>query len=156
MLVVKIGSDKLHCQTLGIKCECHMSSDALCYSRSGTLKTLTVQWPYEPSIVQNLQPFTGIGDASKWVKNSRVGRKTPNKQKQISWVGGRCGVPNSRETGGDHVIWIAKRSTTSVNDVTSPRADVLVTRGRRGTLKAWLWMCRLSGNCDISIKVKNV
>ena len=31
-------------------------------------------------IGQNLQPFTGNGNASIWVKNSRVGRKTPNKQ----------------------------------------------------------------------------
>ena len=28
---------------------------------------------------QNLQAFTGNGDVSKWVKNSRVGRKTPKK-----------------------------------------------------------------------------
>ena len=32
------------------------------------------------SIDQNLQPFTCNGDVSKWVKNSRVGPKTPNKQ----------------------------------------------------------------------------
>ena len=29
---------------------------------------------------KNLQPFTGNGDVSIWVKNSRVGRWTPNKQ----------------------------------------------------------------------------
>ena len=32
-----------------------------------------------PSIDQNLQPFTGNDDVSNWVKNSWVGRKTPNK-----------------------------------------------------------------------------
>ena len=32
------------------------------------------------SIGQNLQPFTSNGDVSIWVKNSRVKRKTPNKQ----------------------------------------------------------------------------
>ena len=31
-------------------------------------------------IGQNLQPFTGNGDVSKWVKNSLEGRKTPNKR----------------------------------------------------------------------------
>ena len=47
------------------------------------LRTLTTQWPWVPSIHvgQNLQPFTGNDDLSKWVKNSQVGRKTPtNKQ----------------------------------------------------------------------------
>ena len=33
-----------------------------------------------PSIGKNLQPFTGNGDISIWVNNSRVGRKTTNKQ----------------------------------------------------------------------------
>ena len=33
-----------------------------------------------PSTGQNLQPFTGHGDVSIWVKNSRVGRKATNKQ----------------------------------------------------------------------------
>ena len=33
---------------------------------------------------QNLQPFTGNGDVSIWVKNSRVGRKTRNKNKKNS------------------------------------------------------------------------
>ena len=32
------------------------------------------------AISENLQPFTGNGDVSKWVKIFRVGRKTPNKQ----------------------------------------------------------------------------
>ena len=33
-----------------------------------------------PSIGKNLQPFTANGDVSIWVKNSRMGRKPPNKQ----------------------------------------------------------------------------
>ena len=33
-----------------------------------------------PSICQNIQPFTGNGDVSIWVKNLRMGRKTTNKQ----------------------------------------------------------------------------
>ena len=32
------------------------------------------------SAEQNLQPFTGNGDVSVWVKNSRVGRKPLSKQ----------------------------------------------------------------------------
>ena len=31
----------------------------------------------------SLTAFTGNGDVSKWVKNSRVGQKTPNKQTNI-------------------------------------------------------------------------
>ena len=34
----------------------------------------------------NLQPYTGNGDVSKWVKNSPVGRKNPNKQKLFCWL----------------------------------------------------------------------
>ena len=37
-------------------------------------KSLTAQWPRVPSIGQTLQPFTGNGDVSIWVKNSRLGR----------------------------------------------------------------------------------
>ena len=33
-----------------------------------------------PSIDQNLQPFTGNGDVSIWVKNSRVGQKSTDRQ----------------------------------------------------------------------------
>ena len=33
-----------------------------------------------PSIGQNLKPFNCNGDISSWVKNSRMGRKTTNKQ----------------------------------------------------------------------------
>ena len=32
------------------------------------------------NIGQNLQPITGSGDISIWVKNSQVGRKTTHKQ----------------------------------------------------------------------------
>ena len=38
-------------------------------------RTLTTHWPRVPSIGQNLQPFTVDGVVSKWVKNSRLGRK---------------------------------------------------------------------------------
>ena len=37
-------------------------------------RTLTAQWPWVPSIGQNLQPITGNGDVSLWMKNSQVGR----------------------------------------------------------------------------------
>ena len=50
---------------------------ALCVAR---LRTLTAQWPLVLSIGQHLQPFTGNGDVSKWVKNSLVEGRTPNKQ----------------------------------------------------------------------------
>ena len=33
-----------------------------------------------PIFGQNLKPFAGNGDVSIWLKNSRVGRKTQNKQ----------------------------------------------------------------------------
>ena len=39
------------------------------------LRTLTAQWPLVPSIGQNLQPFTSIGDVSICMKKYRVGRK---------------------------------------------------------------------------------
>ena len=42
------------------------------------LRTLTAQWPWVSG--QNLKPFPCNGDVSIWVKNSQVGRKTPNKQ----------------------------------------------------------------------------
>ena len=47
-------------------------------------RTLTAQWPEVPSKGQNLQPFNGNGDLSKWVKSSRVGRKTQNKHKILN------------------------------------------------------------------------
>ena len=46
-------------------------------------RTLTARWPWVPSKVQNLQPFTGNCDVSILVKNYRVGRKTQNKQRKI-------------------------------------------------------------------------
>ena len=39
-----------------------------------------------PGIGQNLQPFTGHGDVSILVKNSRVGRPSPTPQPPNSWV----------------------------------------------------------------------
>ena len=38
------------------------------------------QWSWVPSIGQNVKFFTGNGDVSKWVENSRVDRKTLYKQ----------------------------------------------------------------------------
>ena len=37
-----------------------------------------------PSTCQNLQPLTGYGDVSIWVKNARVGRKTLKTNKQAN------------------------------------------------------------------------
>ena len=59
-------------------------TDAPCHSRYGMLKNSTAQWPWVPSIGQNLQPFTGNGDVSIWVKNSRMGRSTPHNKIKIS------------------------------------------------------------------------
>ena len=39
-----------------------------------------------PSIGRNLRPFTGNGDFSKWVKNSRLGQRTTNKQTMTSEI----------------------------------------------------------------------
>ena len=44
-------------------------------------RILTAQWPWVPSIGQNLKSFIGNDDISK-VKNSRVERKNTNKQIQ--------------------------------------------------------------------------
>ena len=41
---------------------------------------LTAQWPWQPSMGKNLQPFTYNVDVSIWVKNSPKGLKIPNKQ----------------------------------------------------------------------------
>lgn len=44
-------------------------------------RTSNAQWPWEPSIGHNVQPFTDNGTVSIWVNNSPVGRKTtPKKQ----------------------------------------------------------------------------
>ena len=49
-------------------------------------RILTAQWPWLPSIDQNLQPFTSNGDVSICVKKSWVGGKSPNKQiKSYTW-----------------------------------------------------------------------
>ena len=45
------------------------------------LRTLTAQWQWVTSIGRYLQPFTGNGNISIWVKDSRVGRKTPKQKK---------------------------------------------------------------------------
>ena len=38
-------------------------------------RILTAQWPWMPSVGQNLHPFIGNVNVSIWVKNSRVGWK---------------------------------------------------------------------------------
>ena len=63
------------------RCECLGSLEMIitnvCHSRC----SLNAQLPWVPSLGQNLKPFTGKGDASIWMKNSWVGRKTQtNKQ----------------------------------------------------------------------------
>ena len=40
----------------------------------------------EHTVGQNLQPFTSNGDIFIWGKNSRVGRKTPNKQTVLEFI----------------------------------------------------------------------
>ena len=66
-----LGDDhykRIPCVTVGVACQ----------------RNLTAQWPWVPSIGQNLQPFTGNGDVSIWVTNSRVGPKSPkNKETNI-------------------------------------------------------------------------
>ena len=67
----------LHCQTLGNRCECHGSSEMTIYYKQmpcvtvgvACLRTLSAQWPWGPSIGQNLQPFTGyimVNFPCKW------------------------------------------------------------------------------------------
>ena len=48
-------------------------------------KTLATQWPWVPSIGQNLQSFTGNRDVSIWVKKISSGTKN---SKQTNW--NRC------------------------------------------------------------------
>ena len=49
-------------------------------------RSLTAEWPWMPCTGQNLQPFTGNGDVSISVKNSRVGRT--NKRTKITMMQG--------------------------------------------------------------------
>ena len=73
---------QLHCWTLSNRRECHGSSEMTIINGCPVSKCL---WhAKEPSLLnghecQNLQPFTGNGDVSIWVKNSRVEREPPNK-----------------------------------------------------------------------------
>ena len=77
--VVKTSSDSSTAKR--IRCECHGSSEmtiingAPCNSRCGTLKN--PHW----SMVMSAEHRSKFGDVSKWVKHSRVGRKTLNKKK---------------------------------------------------------------------------
>ena len=65
-----------------------------------------------PSKGQNLQPFTGNGDVSILVKNSRVGQKTQtNKQirHSVSSIDRRLSTSSSQELQGQYkphfVMW---------------------------------------------------
>ena len=56
---------------------CRVTVDVACWM------TLTAQWPWVPNIDRHLQPFI-VNDVSVWLKNSRTGRKPPNKQTFIA------------------------------------------------------------------------
>ena len=75
---------QLPCKTLNNWCECHWSLELTIIN--GCPVSQQVWHTKELSLLnghgQNLQPVTGIGDVSIYMKNSRVGRKTLNKQKQ--------------------------------------------------------------------------
>ena len=64
-----------------------------CHSSDCTLKNLTAQWPWMPSIGQNLQPFTGNGDVSIWVKTFEWNGTSPQKTKQSSVYNGHLRGP---------------------------------------------------------------
>ena len=52
-------------------------------------RTLTAQWPWMPSMGQNVKPFIGNGDVSLCVRKCRVGRKKKTKQflrQSSAWV----------------------------------------------------------------------
>ena len=50
------------------------------FEKLGEIENPHFSMPKVPTIGQNSQPFTSHGDVSIWVKNYRVGRKTPNNQ----------------------------------------------------------------------------
>ena len=54
----------------------------LCALQKAIFVLFVCLWFIVPLIGQNLQPFTGNGDVSICVNNSRVGRKPP---KQAKW-----------------------------------------------------------------------
>ena len=64
-----------------------------------------------PTIGQHLQLFTGNGDVSIWVKNSRVGRKTTNKQTNVNDViSGKKRCTNIR-----YIIWSEKSKLGNIS-----------------------------------------
>ena len=76
------------CSMLGIRCECHGSSEMTiingcpCRSRCDMLKNPHCSMAISAEHTKSLQTFTGNGDVSLWVKNSRFRRKK-NLNKQI-------------------------------------------------------------------------
>ena len=74
------------CSMLGIRCECHGSSEMTiingcpCRSRCDMLKNPHCSMAISAEHTKSLQTFTGNGDVSLWVKNSRVRRKKKPKQ----------------------------------------------------------------------------
>ena len=87
---------------------CHSATIQLT-ERWDFILSLTAQWPWVSSKSQILKPFTGNGDVSLWVKNSSVGHKTPNKQKNCSdyllYVCYCC----------DHLLFVILTTTNSVS-----------------------------------------
>ena len=81
---------QLHCLKLGIRCECHRSSEMTiingcpCHISCCTLKNPHCSMAINAEHTRSLQPFTGNGDVSIRVKNSRVGRT--NKSRHIQRV----------------------------------------------------------------------
>ena len=88
------------------------------------LRSVTAQWPCVPSIGQHLQPFTGNGDVSIWVKNARWDKKNPHNQKNKTYINMRDSYANVRfpwplnyeaywqvaifywhKNVGNHIIW---------------------------------------------------
>ena len=51
-------------------------------------RTLTAQWPWMPSMGQNVKPFIGNGDVSLCVRKCRVGRKKTKQflRQSSAWV----------------------------------------------------------------------
>ena len=86
-------------------------------------------------IAQNLKPFTGNGDVSKWVKNSRVGWKTPNKQTNQHMIGE---VPNAYTQLTEETILSSCPCSCSVPPIkswTSTSADMILVHAT--------WYCQL-------------
>ena len=87
-LIRKNRLRQLHCQTLGKRCDCLASSEmtiikGVTCSKCGTWKILHYSRPWVSSIGQNLQPFTGNGDVSKWI-HFLSGTKNPKQTNKLT------------------------------------------------------------------------